>query len=332
MTHNRKGLVLHALASVVPGMLLLGAGAAIAQTPLEQCAKAARDKGELIACLDRRLKDVNLRLNTALRAAQERIEQLERENRRPGMSNFIDSQRKFNAYRDTNCTWQSVQAPQANRGEEFVKDCQIRATLARAQELMVFAHGEGSTAAASMTDSPATPTDPVPKDKPDPPAVTVIEEGDAAVIVAPTEESPPLRGADAAAAPEVAPPENRPVQQPPVERRQAAHWKLLRWTERGRERELAPGAEIRVQFNPSGRIEGNASVNAFRGEYRFNQEGQIVWQSSAFEVEKEAGTPTLMKQEQAFLKALRRTRRYQVENGELTLENPDKSVVLVFTK
>lgn len=330
MRYDRKALVLHALWAAVSSVLLLGAGTAIAQTPLEQCAKAAKDKGELIACLDRKLKDANLRLNTALRAAQERVEQLERENRRPGMSNFIDSQRKFNAYRDTNCTWQSVQAPQANRGEEFVKDCQIRATLARAQELMVFAHGEGSTAAASMTDSPATPTEPAPKDKPDQPAVTVVEEGDAAVIVAPPEESP--RGADAAPAPEVAPPENRPVQQPPPERRQAAQWKLLRWTERGREREIVPGSEIRVQFNPSGRIEGHASVNAFRGEYRFNQDGQLVWQASAFEVEKDAGTPTLMKQEQAFLKALRRTRRYQVEDGELTLENPDKSVMLVFTK
>jgi heat shock protein HslJ len=130
----------------------------------------------------------------------------------------------------------------------------------------------------------------------------------------------------------VAPPENRPVQQPPGERRQAAQWKLIRWVERGREREIAPESEIRVQFHPSGRIEGQASVNGFRGEYRFNQDGQLVWQASGFEVEKEAGTAALLKQEQAFLKALRRTRRYQVDNGELTLESADRSVVLVFTK
>jgi heat shock protein HslJ len=130
----------------------------------------------------------------------------------------------------------------------------------------------------------------------------------------------------------VAPPQDRPVDQPPTEPRRAAQWRLTKWVERGRERELAPESEIRVQFNPSGRIEGQGPVSAFRGEYRFNEHGQLVWSPAGFEVEKQDGQPALMKQEQAFLKALRRTRRYQVDGGELTLESADKSVVLTFTK
>lgn len=317
----------------ISALALLSAGSAMAQTPLEQCATVAKDKGELVACLDRRLKDANMRLNTALKAAQQRIEQLERENRRPGMSNFIDSQRKFNAYRDTNCTWHSVQAPQANRGEEFVKDCQIRATLTRVQELMVFAHGEESTAAAAMTDSPATPTEPAPpprREKREPPAPTVVEEDGAEVLVVPPDEFETPQE-QAATAPEVLPPEDRPVTQPPAEPRRPAQWRLIKWVERGRERDLPPDSEIRVQLNPSGRIEGQGPVNAFSGEYRFNEQGQLVW-GGGFEVEKQAGPPALLKQEQAFLRALRRTRRYQVDQGELMLESADKSVVLTFTK
>ncbi|CAN0469910.1 unnamed protein product, partial [Phaeothamnion confervicola] len=56
----------------------------------------------------------------------------------PVLGAFIDSQRKFNAYRDAQCSWQGVRADNAANSAQFVKDCQIRATVMREQELADF--------------------------------------------------------------------------------------------------------------------------------------------------------------------------------------------------
>ena len=112
------------------------AGMAMA-TPMEECSTADVP----VACLDAKLKKANLRLNATLKAAQGRIEQLQQEGRRSVMGAFVDSQRKFNAYRDSQCAWQAIHAAPGTNPSEYVKDCQIRATIAREQELNAFASG-----------------------------------------------------------------------------------------------------------------------------------------------------------------------------------------------
>jgi heat shock protein HslJ/uncharacterized protein YecT (DUF1311 family) len=301
---------------------MLGACCARAQAPIEECAQGAVDRSSLVACLDQRLRQATLQLNAALKAAQERVEQLEKENRRAGMSNFIDSQRKFNAYRDTNCTWQAVRAAPGSRGEEFVKDCQIRATLAREQELLAFARDEAGAALSVPVQSPE-PAMPGTTGQGTaansaalnaaPPAVTVVEEGGVATVVTPP--------------------------QPPVAARQAGgeaqrgvEWRLASWLADGLERALVPDSSVTISFDPAGRLSGNASVNRFNGRYRFNADGDLEWPRAGFSLTRMSGPPGLMRQERAFFEALRRTRHYRVEGGQLVLESADSSVVLTFVR
>ncbi|HWQ38840.1 MAG TPA: META domain-containing protein [Burkholderiales bacterium] len=310
---------------------LFGGGAAAAQTPLEECTQGAVERSALIACLDAKLRDATLKLNAALRAAQQRIEQLERDNRRAGMSNFIDSQRRFNAYRDSNCTWQAVQAPPGSRGEEFVKDCQIRATLAREQELAAFVQRANAAPALPATSSSAPPpAADAPQTQVALPAVTVVEEQGASVIVAPAE---PLTAISPAATASSAPsPSSAETVLPAASERPIVQWRLAQWKERGRSRALLPGSSITVSFDPSGKVTGNASVNRFNGQYRFNLDGELEWSATGFVATRMAGSPALMRQEQAFLAALRRTRHYRGEGNRLVLRSTDGAVELTFVR
>ncbi len=114
-------------------------------TPLQECAPSSVP----LVCLDAKLKAANLKLNAALKAAQEHIEQLQAHGRRPVLGTFVDSQRKFNAYRDAQCNWQGIRAAPGASGADYVKDCQIRATLAREQELAEFVAGDDLPAPAA---------------------------------------------------------------------------------------------------------------------------------------------------------------------------------------
>lgn len=291
---------------------LLGAGGTHAQTPLEECAQGAADRSSLIACLDQKLRQANLQLNAALKAAQDRVENLEKENRRAGMSNFIDSQRKFNAYRDSNCTWQAVQAAPGSRGEEIVRDCQIRATLAREQELLAFAQGEPSLA-VPPAQPPAASSPGAPEVTAPVPAVTEVEEGGVTAIATPPQ-----------------PPAAR--SQPNEGTRRGVEWRLVSWLADGVERSLMPDSSVTISFDPSGKLSGNASVNRFNGQYRFNVDGDLEWPRAGFSVTRMSGSPELMRQERAFLAVLRRTRHYRVDGEQLVLESADSSVVLTFAR
>jgi heat shock protein HslJ/uncharacterized protein YecT (DUF1311 family) len=288
-----------ALLAVAPASTLL------AQSAIEECRQDNAEHPTLVSYLDKRLKQANLQLNATLKNAQERIEQLEKDNRRAAMASFIDSQRKFNAYRDSNCTWHAVQAEPGNRGEEFVKDCQIRATLQREQELAAFAERHAAAAAEPAVESKETSHEPAQEEPPLPPAA--VQEN----IVPPPE--PLAKPEDAAPAASVA-------------------WRLVSWIDRGKERPLLPDSTISVAFAPSGKLSGNASVNRFNGQYRFNADGELEWPKTGFALTRMAGPPALMKQEQAFLNALRRTRQFRAEGDQLVLESNDSSVVLTFVR
>lgn len=293
------------------------AGIAIA-TPAEECSTA----NVPVACLDAKLKEANLRLNATLKAAQGRIEKLQTEGRRPVMGAFVDSQRKFNAYRDAQCAWQAIHAAPGSNPSEYVKDCQIRATVAREQELSAFA--SGMEAPPAVADAPKSETaSESAENTVAEPAPVIVEQPvivDQPVVVEQPLAMPP------AETPSPAP----PLSSAPVKR--GTEWRLTGWSVNGAPRQLVADSSITIAFDPSGKLSGNASVNSFSGTFRFDADGRLQWPRSGFILTRMAGTLDLMAQERAFLDSLRRTARYHADGQHLVLESANKSVVLTFSR
>lgn len=292
-----------AIAAIVVAMVC-GFGAPAAQAgPREECAET----GATMPCLDAKLKEANKKLNGTLKAAQERLEQLQAGGRRPMMGAFVDSQRKFNAYRDAQCSWQSVRAEPGENTAEYVRECQLIETLAREAKLAAFASGEEQEEAVEA--APAAPEAAAEESSPAPaeiPAPVVVES--------PPPQSAPSAGPQAAAG------------------GAGSEWRLLTWVVGGQQKELLQDSTILIAFDPSGKVTGFTSVNRFTGTYSFDADGRLKWPRAGFAVTRKAGPPPLMAQERAFLESLRRTSRYKVEDQQLILESANSSVVLAFTR
>lgn len=276
-----------------------------AATPLQDCAPSSVP----MVCLDAKLKAANQQLNATLKAAQEHLEQLQAHGRRPVLGAFIDSQRKFNAYRDAQCNWQGIRAAPGANGADYVKDCQIRATLAREQELAEFVAGDDMPAAAPSP--PGEPESSIAKNADVPPAV-----------------NPP-----AVVEPPVAQPE-KPAASPDFSSTgsRGTEWRLVKWVANGAEKPIVADSAVSIAFDPSGKIAGNASVNRFSGTYRFDVDGRLEWPRAGFALTKMAGPQPLMAQERAFLESLRRTTQYRVDGQQLVLESQSGATVLTFTR
>jgi len=273
-------------------------------TPLEECSTADVP----VACLDAKLKEANLRLHTTLKSAQGRIEQLQQEGRRSVMSAFVDSQRKFNAYRDSQCAWQAIHAAPGSNPSEYVKDCQIRATIAREQELNAFASGiEASPAIVAESKSE-----------------TGTEEAIVTELAPVTVETPSAMQPAETSLP--APADS------PAPMRRGTEWRLTDWIVNGAPRQLVADSNVTIAFDPSGKLSGNASINSFSGSFRFDADGRLQWPRAGFVLTRMAGPPELMAQERAFLESLRRTVHYHADGQQLVLESASKSVVLTFTR
>lgn len=280
------------------------AGAAMA-TPREECSTADVP----VACLDAKLKEVNLRLNATLKAAQGRIEQLQQEGRRSVMGAFVDSQRKFNGYRDSQCAWQAIHAAPGSNPAEYVKDCQIRATLAREEELSAFV--SGVEAPPAVADAPKS------------------EAGTAREETAMAEPAPVIVEQPAAVQP-AEPTPSAPAVSAPV--RRGAEWRLTDWIVNGVPRQRVADSNVTIAFDPSGKLSGNASINSYSGNFRFDADGRLQWPRAGFILTRMAGPPELMAQERAFLESLRRTVHYHADGQHLVLESVNKSVVLTFSR
>ena len=282
--------------------------AAAAATPMQDCAPSSVP----LICLDAKLKAANQQLNATLKAAQDRLEQLQAHGRRPVLGAFIDSQRKFNAYRDAQCNWQGVRAVSGANSAEYVKDCQIRATLAREQELADFIAGEEVPAAVVNATAPLAASD--------------------AVIM---KSTPPLPAAEQSVAVEL--PDAQP-DKPAASSGSAPaasrgnEWRLVKWVASGTEKGIVADSAVTIAFDPSGKIAGNASVNRFSGTYRVDIDGRMEWPRAGFALTKMVGPQSLMAQERSFLESLRRTTQYRVEGSQLLLESQSGATVLTFER
>lgn len=292
--------------------------ATAAATPMQDCATSSVP----LVCLDAKLKAANQQLNATLKAAQDRLEQLQAHGRRPVLGAFIDSQRKFNAYRDAQCNWQGVRAASGTNGAEYVKDCQIRATLAREQELAEFVAGEEVLPAAASTPAP-TPL-PITPPPPAEPEVQVAKE----TALPATENQPAVAGEPPVASQEK--PAAAPDSPPAASR--ANEWHLVKWIANGAEKPIVADSSVTIAFAPSGKIAGNASVNRFTGTYRFDVDGRLEWPRAGFALTKMAGPQPLMAQERAFLDSLRRTSLYRMDGQQLVLESQSGATVLTFAR
>ncbi len=278
-----------------------------AATPLQDCASSSVP----LVCLDAKLKAANQRLNATLKAAQDRLEQLQAHGRRPVLGAFIDSQRKFNAYRDAQCNWQGIRAAPGANGADYVKDCQIRATLAREQELAEFVAGDDTPVPAATVPPPEEPESPIAKNT----------------------EAPPAGDQPAAGEPPVAQPD-KPAASSNFSSTgsRAIEWRLVKWVANGAEKPIVADSAVTIAFDPSGKIAGNASVNRFSGTYRFDVDGRLEWPRAGFALTRMAGPQPLMMQERAFLESLRRTTQYRVDGQQLVLESQSGATVLTFTR
>ena len=292
------------LAAIAAGGLL---STVVIADPLQDCAPSSVP----MVCLDAKLKAANKQLNATLKAAQEHLEQLQAHGRRPVLGAFIDSQRKFNAYRDAQCNWQGIRAAPGANGADYVKDCQIRATLAREQELAEFIAGDEPPAAAAVTPPPEEPESLNAKN------AEVLPQANQPAVAEPAAAQPekPAASSDSSST------GSRGIE-----------WHLVKWVANGAEKPIVADSAVTVAFDPSGKIAGNASVNRFSGTYRFDVDGNLQWPRAGFSVTKTAGPPPLMLQERTFLDSLRRTTQYRVDGQQLVLESPNGATVLVFMR
>ncbi|MFN0039236.1 MAG: META domain-containing protein [Burkholderiales bacterium] len=284
---------------------------------IEECAEAPA----LIPCLDQKLVAANKQLNATLKAAQARLEHMQNSRRRLVQGAFVDSQRKFNAYRDVQCTWQSIRGAPGTSGLEFVKDCQIRETLARETALLAFINTPEEAMAADTPTVPPTAGAET-RVNPAPPA----SESATAPAVVTAGEAPPVVSTQAPAELAIA------ASSEPAALPRGQEWQLAAWLTQGSDRPLLPGSTISIAFDPAGKIAGSASVNRYSGRFQFDVEGRLQWQQPPYVLTRDKGSPALMAQEKDFLAALRRTAHYRVEDRQLHLENWNGSVVLTFMR
>ncbi|MGH6630078.1 MAG: META domain-containing protein, partial [Burkholderiales bacterium] len=114
--------------------------------------------------------------------------------------------------------------------------------------------------------------------------------------------------------------------------RRGAEWRLTDWIVNGVPRQLVADSNVTIAFAPSGKLSGNASINYFSGNFRFDAEGRLEWPRAGFTMTRMAGPPELMAQERAFLESLRRTVHYHADGQQLVLESANGSIVLTFLR
>jgi heat shock protein HslJ len=206
-----------------------------------------------------------------------------------------------------------VRAPAGANSADYVKDCQIRATLAREQELADFVADDSVAAATANEPLPAAPA--VAAERP---AQREAPLESVAQPTAPAYGTAPVARPDEPVASESAP--------------RANEWRLVKWVANGAKKSVVPDSVVTIAFDPSGKISGNASVNRFNGTYRFDVDGHLQWPRAGFALSRQAGLRALMAQERAFLESLRRTTQYRVDGQQLVLESQGGATVLVFTR
>jgi heat shock protein HslJ len=105
-------------------------------------------------------------------------------------------------------------------------------------------------------------------------------------------------------------------------------WTLVHLQDSAGEAALVPDSKVTLQFMEDGRVGGRSSINQFGGTVELLSDGSMRW--SALTSTLMAGDPALMAQERRYLSALEATRRFELNQGRLTLSDSSGRVVLRF--
>src|SRR3974390_2015014 len=118
---------------------LLGGGAAQGAAPPSALAEGYAGSANRIAvgeCLDRQFEAVNAELAAVAGVVHERMLQLDAANgRKLAAGTFDRSQQAFIDFREDNCVWLATQVGAGTGAGDVERDCRIRMTRARTDEL-----------------------------------------------------------------------------------------------------------------------------------------------------------------------------------------------------
>jgi heat shock protein HslJ len=131
--------------------LLLGDAVARAAAPpsaLAECYAGSANRIVVGQCLERRFDEVSAELATAVSAVRERMLKLDAATgRKLATGTFDRSQQAFVDFREDNCVWLATQVGAGTGSGDLERDCQIRMTRARTDELRSLGQATPSDAA-----------------------------------------------------------------------------------------------------------------------------------------------------------------------------------------
>ena len=121
--------------------------AASVYSPLQACYAQSANRIAVGPCLDRRLAKANAELSDAVGAAIERMHKLDAASGRALAAAALDrSQKAFSEFREANCNWLAAQMSAGTGSGDVARDCRIRMTSDRTQELRLSIKGPGRVA------------------------------------------------------------------------------------------------------------------------------------------------------------------------------------------
>jgi len=88
---------------------------------------------------------------------------------------------------------------------------------------------------------------------------------------------------------------------------------------------LVEGSQLTLEFGDDGTVSGSAGVNTFNGPCTVDGDAIEI---GPLATTKMAGDPELMEQEQAYLKALEASTRWNVASGKLELRDADGAAMV----
>ena len=113
------------------------AAAVLESSPLQLCHDRSTNRIEVGQCLERRLAEANAGMSKAASAALVQAQKLDAVTERTlATSAFDRSQKAFAEFREMNCVWRAAQLSSGTGAGDVARDCMIRMTLGRVEELM----------------------------------------------------------------------------------------------------------------------------------------------------------------------------------------------------
>jgi len=125
--------------------------AAEAQTPLQACYASSPNRSAVGLCLERKLRDADAAMASALASAREEATRLDTvTGHAQGVKALSAAQKEFLAFRSANCAWYAARMSAGTGSGDATQDCMIRMTRTRADELRASASASETAGQPSL--------------------------------------------------------------------------------------------------------------------------------------------------------------------------------------